>query len=97
MDDIFRSMGHSLLMSFGQPVLLTLSDQSTLETQGIITHELVELGQYEAVSGEIMVLSVDSSINLKRGDSVMANGQVYQVDRKIKDDSKLIKWNIYAN
>ena len=97
MDDIFRSMGHTLLMSFGQPVLLTLSDQSTLETQGIITHELVELGQYEAVSGEITVLSVDSSIKLKRGDSVLANGQLYEVERKIKDDGYLAKWNIYVN
>ncbi len=97
MDDIFKSMDNSLLVSFGLPVLLTLSDHSTLEAQGIITHELVELGQYEAVSGEITVLSVDSSIKLKRGDSVLANGQAFEVDRKIKDDGYLAKWNIYAH
>ncbi len=97
MDEAFKAMGHTILSTFGQPILLTLSDQSTLETQGIITHELVELGQYEAVSGEITVISVDSSIKLKRGDNVLANGQVYEVDRKIKDDGYLARWNIYAN
>ena len=97
MDDAFMAMDRTILSTFGQPVILTLSDQSTLETQGIIAHELVELGQYEAVSGEITVLSVDSSIKLKRGDSVLANGQVYEVDRKIKDDGYLSRWNIYVN
>ena len=96
MSDIFKSMNYTILSTFGQPVLITLSNQSTLETQGIITHELIELGQ-EAVSGEITVLSVDSSIKLKRGDNVLANGQVYEVDRKIKDDGYLARWNIYVN
>lgn len=97
MDGIFKTLDHTILSSFGQSVLLTLSDQSSLETRGIISRELVELGKYEAVQGEVTVLSVDSAIRLKRGDTVLANGQVYEVDRKLKDDGYLAKWNIYAH
>lgn len=97
MDDAFKQMGHSILQTFGQSVLLTLADQSSLETLGIIKTEVVELGKYEAVQGEITVLSLDSSIGLKRGDSVLADGQLYEVDRKLKDDGFLASWNIYAD
>ena len=97
MDDAFKQMGHSILQTFGQSVLLTLVDQSSLETLGIIKTEVVELGKYEAVQGEITVLSLDSSIGLKRGDSVLADGQLYEVDRKLKDDGFLASWNIYAD
>ena len=97
MDEAFKVMDHTILSTFGQSVLLTFSDQSSLETRGIINKELVELGKYEAVQGEVTVLSVDSAIRLKRGDTVLANGQVYEVDRKLKDDGYLAKWNIYAH
>ena len=97
MDDAFQQMGHSILQTFGQSVLLALADQSSLETLGIIKTELVELGKYEAIQGEIIVLSLDSSIRLKRGDTVQANGLLYHVDRKLKDDGYLAKWNIYAD
>lgn len=97
MNDTFAVMDHTILSTFGQSVLLTLSDQSSLETLGIINKELVALGKYEAVQGEVTVLSVDSAIQLKRGDAVLANGQVYEVDRKLKDDGYLAKWNIYAH
>ena len=97
MSDIFKSMDQTILLNFGQSVLLTLSDQSSLETQGIISTELVELGKYEAVQGEVTVLTLDSTIRLKRGNTVLANGQVYEVDRKLKDDGYLAKWNIYAH
>ncbi|MGI2026588.1 head-tail joining protein [Endozoicomonas acroporae] len=97
MDEAFKVMDHTILSTFGQSVLLTLSDQSSLETRGIINKELVELGKYEAVQGEVTVLSVDSAIRLKRGDTVLANGQVYEVDRKLKDDGYLAKWNIHAH
>ena len=49
MSEIFKSMDHTILGTFGQSVLLTLSDQSSLATQGIITKELMPLGQYDAV------------------------------------------------
>ena len=97
MDEAFKVMDHTILSTFGQSVLLTFSDQSSLETLGIINKELVALGMYEAVQGEVTVLSVDSAIRLKRGDTVLANGQVYEVDRKLKDDGYLAKWNIYAH
>ncbi|WP_163372674.1 head-tail joining protein [Endozoicomonas acroporae] len=97
MDEAFKVIDHTILSTFGQSVLLTFSDQSSLETRGIISRELVELGKYEAVQGEVTVLSVDSAIRLKRGDTVLANGQVYEVDRKLKDDGYLAKWNIYAH
>ncbi|WBA83732.1 hypothetical protein [Endozoicomonas sp. GU-1] len=96
MDEAFKVMDHTILSTFGQSVLLTLSNQSSLETRGIINKELVELGKYEAVQGEVTVLSVDSAIRLKRGDTLLANGQVYEVDRKLKDDGYLAKWNIHA-
>ncbi|WP_422445452.1 head-tail joining protein [Endozoicomonas sp. ALB091] len=97
MDEAFKVMDHTILSTFGQSVLLTFSDHSSLETRGIINKELVELGKYEAVQGEVTVLSVDSAILLKRGDTVLANGQVYEVDRKLKDDGYLAKWNIHAH
>lgn len=97
MDEAFKVMDHTILSTFGQSVLLTLSDQSSLETRGIISTELVELGKYEAVQGEVTVLTLDSTIRLKRGNTVLANGQVYEVDRKLKDDGYLAKWNIYAH
>ena len=97
MDDVLRAMNQTTLSIFGQSVLLTFSDHSTMETRGIISTELVELGKYEAVQGEVTVLTVDSTIRLKRGDTVSANGQVYEVDRKLKDDGYLAKWNIYAH
>ena len=97
MDDVLRAMNQTTLSIFGQSVLLTFSDHSTMETRGIISTELVELGKYEAVQGEVTVLTVDSTIRLKRGDTVSANGQVYEVDRKLKDDGYLTKWNIYAH
>ncbi|WP_257296007.1 hypothetical protein [Endozoicomonas sp. YOMI1] len=97
MDEAFKVMDHTILSTFGQSVLLTFSDQSSLETLGIINKELVALGMYEAVQGEVTVLSVDSAIRLKPGDTVLANGQVYEVDRKLKDDGYLAKWNIYAH
>lgn len=97
MDDAFKQLGHSILHTFGQSVLLTFADESTLETLAVIKTEVVELGQYEAVQGELTVLSLDSSIRLKRGNSVLSNGQLYEVDRKLKDDGYLAKWNIYAD
>ena len=97
MDEAFKVMDHAILATFGQSVLLTLSDQSSLETQGIISKELVSLGQYDAVQGELTVLTLDSTIRLKRGDTVLANGQVYEVDRKLKDDGYLTRWNIHAH
>ena len=97
MDEAFKVMDHAILATFGQSVLLTLSDQSSLETQGIISKELVPLGQYDAVQGELTVLTLDSTIRLKRGDTVLANGQVYEVDRKLKDDGYLTRWNIHAH
>ncbi|WP_419832783.1 hypothetical protein [Endozoicomonas atrinae] len=97
MDDAFQQMDHSILQIFGQSVLLTLADQNSLETLGIIKTQIIELGKYEAVQGEITVLFLDSSIGLKRGDSVLADGQLYEVDRKLKDDGYLTSWNIYAH
>lgn len=97
MDEAFKVMDHAILATFGQSVLLTLSDQSSLETQGIISKELMPLGQYDAVQGEVTVLTLDSTIRLKRGDTVLANGQVYEVDRKLKDDGYLTRWNIHAH
>ena len=97
MDEAYKVMDNTILSTFGQSVLLTFSDQSSLETRGIISTELVELGKYEAVQGEVTVFTVDSTIRLKRGDTVLANGQVYEVDRKLKDDRYLTKWNIYAH
>ncbi|WP_067515602.1 head-tail joining protein [Endozoicomonas ascidiicola] len=97
MDEAIKTMDHTVLSTFGQSVLLTLSDQSSLETKGIIAKELVPLGQHEAIQGEVTVLSVDSAVRLKRGDTVLANGQTYEVDRKLKDDGYLAKWNIYAH
>lgn len=95
MDDIFNDAKDRVISVFGQSVLLTFADNTTLEAKGVIKKELVELGQYEAIAGEITVLSIDSSIKLKRGDSVVANGITYEVDRKIKDDGYLARWNIY--
>ena len=97
MDEAFKVMDHAILATFGQSVLLTLSDQSSLATQGIISKELMPLGQYDAVQGEVTVLTLDSTIRLKRGDTVLANGQVYEVDRKLKDDGYLTRWNIHAH
>lgn len=37
MSKIFKSMDHTILATFGQRVLLTLSDQSSLTTQGMIS------------------------------------------------------------
>ena len=97
MSEIFKSMDRTILVTFGQSVLLTLSDQSSLATQGIISTELMPLGQYDAVQGEVTVLTLDSAIRLKRGDTVLANGLVYEVDRKLKDDGFLTRWNIHAH
>ena len=97
MSKIFKSMDHTILGTFGQSVLLTLSDQSSLATQGIISKELLPLGQYDAVQGEVTVLTLDSAIRLKRGDTVLANSRLYEVDRKLKDDGYLAKWNIHAH
>ena len=97
MSEIFKSMDHTILGTFGQSVLLTLSDQSSLATQGIISKELLPLGQYDAVQGEVTVLTLDSAIRLKRGDTVLANSRLYEVDRKLKDDGYLAKWNIHAH
>ncbi len=97
MDDAFKAMDHTILATFGQPVLLTLSDQPSLETQGMISKELVPLGQYDAVQGELTVLTLDSAIRLKRGDTVQADGRMYAVDRKLKDDGYLTRWNIHAH
>ncbi|WP_419833488.1 hypothetical protein [Endozoicomonas atrinae] len=95
MDEAFKQLGHSILSTFGQSLSITFTDTSTLETLGIIKQQVVEIGQYEAVAGEITVLSLDSSIRLKRGDTVLANGNIYEVDRKLKDDGYLAQWNIY--
>lgn len=97
MSNIFKLMDHTILANFGQPVLLTLSDQSSLETQGMISKEMVALGQYDAMQGELTVLTLDSAIRLKRGDTVQANSQMYDVDRKLKDDGYLTRWNIHAH
>ena len=97
MDETFNAMDRTILVTFGQSVLLTLSDQSSLATQGIISTELMPLGQYDAVQGEVTVLTLDSAIRLKRGDTVLANGLVYEVDRKLKDDGYLTRWNIHAH
>jgi len=97
MDDAFKAMDHTILATFGQPVLLTLSDQPSLTIQGMISKELVPLGQYDAVQGELTVLTLNSAIRLKRGDTVQADGRMYAVDRKLKDDGFLTRWNIHAH
>ena len=96
MNDAFKQMGHSILQTFGRPLSITFADHSTIEIQGVIRREIVELGEYDAVSGEITVLTVDSSVKLKRGNSFLSDGVVYEVDKKIKDDGLLAKWNIYV-
>ena len=97
MDEAFKAMDRTILVTFGQSVLLTRSDQSSLATQGIISKELMPLGQYDAVQSELTVLTLDSAIRLKRGDTVLANSRLYEVDRKLKDDGYLAKWNIHAH
>lgn len=97
MNQAFQSLGHSILQTFGQSVLLSGTDGSTRQVLGIIRTEMVELGKYDAMQGEITVLTVDSTLPIKRGDTLQANGQTYDVDRKIKDNGSLAKWNIYAH
>ena len=68
-----------------------------METRGIISIEPPDLAKYRAVKEELTVLTMDSSIRLKRGDTVLANEEVYDVDRKLKEDGYLVKWSIYAH
>ncbi len=97
MNEAFQQLGHSILQTFGQSVLLTLADGSTRQELGIIKTEVVELGKYDAIQGEITVLTVDSAVPITRGATVQASGQTYDIDRKIKDNGSLAKWNIYAH
>ena len=97
MNEAFQQLGHSILQTFGQSVLLTLADSSTRQELGIIKTEVVELGKYDAIQGEITVLTVDSAVPITRGAMVQAGGQTYDIDRKIKDNGSLAKWNIYAH
>ena len=57
-----------------------------METRGIISIEPPDLAKYRAVKEELTVLTMDSSIRLKRGDTVLANEEVYDVDRKLKQE-----------
>ena len=97
MNEAFQQLGHSILQTFGQSILLSRVDGSTQTVLGIIRTEMVELGKYDAIQGEITVLTVDSTVPVRRGDTVQANGQTYDIDRKIKDNGSLAKWNIYAH
>ncbi|MGI9276862.1 MAG: head-tail joining protein [Endozoicomonas sp.] len=95
MHDELKALNDQVLATFGQPVVITRSDTSTQQVQGIISKELVNTGQFEGVLQEVTVISLDSSIELKRGDQIQSDNQQWNVDRKLKDDGHLAYWNLH--
>ena len=97
MHDELNALNDQVLATFGQPVVITRSDASTFQTLGILSKELVATGQFDGVLQEVTVISLDRSIEMKRGFQVESDGQQWKVDRKLKDDGHLAYWNLHED
>ncbi len=88
-------MDEVVLATFGKPVTIIYSDQSTRISTGIFSRELVARGSFDAVMEQVSVITLASSVLLSRGDRIEADGQLWVVDRKLKDDGQLATWNLH--
>ncbi|KEQ17135.1 hypothetical protein [Endozoicomonas numazuensis] len=95
MQDELKALNRQVLATFGQSVLILRSDDSELETTGVLSRELIPTGQYEQVLQEVTVLALASETPLKRGERVSSDGQQWTVDRKLKSDGHMIWWNLH--
>ncbi len=75
-------------MVFREASLLT-------ETRGIISRELVPVGQFDSVLQTVTVISLPADLKLQRGDEIQAADQQWIIDRKLKDDGQMIWWGLH--
>ena len=93
----FSEMDNAVLATFGITVTITYPDDSSLSTNAIISKDQLPIGQFDAMMEETTVLVVSSNLQIKRGDRVAFEGQQWTVDRKLKDDGSLARWNLHED
>ncbi|WP_062262444.1 hypothetical protein [Endozoicomonas arenosclerae] len=96
MQDELKALNRQVLATFGQPVTVMFADDSTLDTTGVLFRELAPAGQFEQVLQEITVLALETETQLKRGDRILADGQQWTVDQKLKSDGQMTWWNLHG-
>ena len=94
MQDELSELNRQVLATFGQPVMVFRGESLLSETRGIISRELVPVGQFDAVLQTVTVISLSADLKLQRGDEIQSADQQWSVDRKLKDDGHLIQWQL---
>lgn len=95
MQDELSELNRQVLATFGQPVMVFRGESLLTETRGIISRELVLVGQFDSVLQTVTVISLPADLKLQRGDEIQAADQQWVVDRKLKDDGQMVWWRLH--
>lgn len=95
MQDELSELNRQVLATFGQPVLVFREASLLTETRGIISRELVPVGQFDSVLQTVTVISLPADLKLQRGDEIQAADQQWIIDRKLKDDGQMVWWGLH--
>ncbi|WP_066017711.1 hypothetical protein [Endozoicomonas atrinae] len=95
MQDELSELNRQVLATFGQPVMVFRGESLLIETRGIISRELVPVGQFDSVLQTVTVISLPADLKLQRSDEIQAADQQWIIDRKLKDDGQMIWWRLH--
>jgi|GEM_PF-5075302 len=95
MQDELSELNRQVLATFGQPVMVFRGESLLTETRGIISRELVPVGQFDSVLQTATVISLPANIKLQRSDEIQSVDQQWSVDRKLKDDGQMVWWRLH--
>ena len=95
MQDELRDLNRQVLATFGQPMMIFREDVLLVESRGILSKELVPVGQFDSVLQTVTVVSLPAELKLQRGDGVQSADQQWAVDCKLKDNGHMIWWRLH--
>ncbi|WP_419535674.1 hypothetical protein [Endozoicomonas sp.] len=95
MQDELSELNRQVLATFGQPVMVFRGESLLTETRGIISRELVPVGQFDSVLQTVTVISLPADLKLQRGDDIQTADQQWIIDRKLKDDGQMVWWRLH--
>ncbi|WP_067521624.1 hypothetical protein [Endozoicomonas ascidiicola] len=95
MQNELSDLNRHVLATFGQPVMIFREDVLLVESRGILSKELVPVGQFDSVLQTVTVVSLPAELELQRGDEVQSADQQWTVDCKLKDNGQMIWWRLH--
>ena len=93
--EAFDDIDRTVLLTFGKKIVIAKSDGVDVISLGIFSFEIETIGSFDSVMKKVSVITLASSVLLSRGDRIEADGQLWVVDRKLKDDGQLATWNLH--